>query len=615
MSIEHSILDALHGILGFLPAKRQNRFWTILLSMLIVAGLETATAGLIAVYASAIVNPELIIKVHLPRLKQLTQISINLDTDTLILYMSIAVVVALAIKNTCQALTVYASKLYAGSISGFLSQKMLDGFLRLPYEWHLKHNPTDLIQSIQWRIYFNNILTTTMRVISDSLVITLMIASIIAVAPLLSVPVISVLGLTSVVIIRHNRIRLSVAATRGRDYNRAINQQAAKAINGIKDIKIYRQEANFVDHYNRDVTALSRLEAIIQLLRQFPMWILETTGFAMLGTAVCYLYLVSNASNAKITGIISLLAVTAWRVLPAMIRIMEGVGIIRESLPYINTNLDYLKEADDQLKAIKNATKHEHVFSNNIHLEKVSFGYAKSQSPVIQNLSLDIVKGQAIGIIGTSGSGKSTLVDIIIGLLQPQNGCIIVDGKPLQLSHTNSWLNNLGYVSQTPYIFDGSLAENIAFGLHPDEIDRQRINECCLMASMDNFIHQLPDGIDTILGERGVRLSGGQRQRVAIARALYHNPEVLIFDEATSALDDVNERSIQQTISNLSKNMTIIIIAHRLSTVNDCDEIIWIDNGMIKGSGNPSKILKAYNKQIPSNSDYSTAIINNDTTT
>jgi ABC-type multidrug transport system fused ATPase/permease subunit len=223
----------------------------------------------------------------------------------------------------------------------------------------------------------------------------------------------------------------------------------------------------------------------------------------------------------------------------------------------------------------------------------------------LQNINFEISKGQTLGIIGTSGTGKSTLVDLLIGLLEPTQGEIRIDGQTLNHTRRSAWIEHIGYVPQSPYIYDGTLADNVAFGLTKAEIDLHRVRQCCQMAAMD-FVQDMPQGIETPIGERGVRLSGGQNQRVAIARALYHNPEVLIFDEATSSLDTASEKAIQKTIYSFKGKQTLIIIAHRLSTVENCDEVIWLEKGQIKIKGSPAGVLPYY-RSVHREEDYSGA--------
>jgi ABC-type bacteriocin/lantibiotic exporter with double-glycine peptidase domain len=263
-------------------------------------------------------------------------------------------------------------------------------------------------------------------------------------------------------------------------------------------------------------------------------------------------------------------------------------------LPYVHSVLSYLDEIPKSEITYQPLRQG---FHNELRLEKISFRYHGASRNALSDIDLTIRRGQTIGIIGASGAGKSTLVDVIIGLLPPSTGRILLDGKEMDGPSMRAWEALIGYVPQTPYIAPASLAENVAFGLRHSDIDYDKVLQCCRLAAMGDYLHQLPDGLNTFIGERGVKLSGGQRQRVAIARALYHDPEVIIFDEATSALDSRNEESIQKTIYSLKNKQTLIIIAHRLSTVEGCDEIIWLENGKIEMTGSASKVLERYRRK------------------
>jgi len=224
----------------------------------------------------------------------------------------------------------------------------------------------------------------------------------------------------------------------------------------------------------------------------------------------------------------------------------------------------------------------------------VSFRYAGVDSDSLSRIDMNILKGQVVGVIGHSGAGKSTLINVLSGLLTPHSGSIYVDSREVQGDALSRWqVGMIGYVPQSPYICDGTLAENVAFGLSGDEIDSDQVVECCRMAAID-FLDDLPQGIATPIGERGVRLSGGQQQRVAIARALYKKPEIIIFDEATSSLDTKSEKAIQETVYSLRGSVTLIVVAHRLSTVADCDEVYWIDKGKVRMAGSAADVLAEY---------------------
>jgi ABC-type multidrug transport system fused ATPase/permease subunit len=316
----------------------------------------------------------------------------------------------------------------------------------------------------------------------------------------------------------------------------------------------------------------------------------------MLILAILVMIIQFDVTTAYMTSTMALLAATAWKTLPAVSRILSSVTKIRGALPYIANQQAYLRVIEKQTLLSPNDDAKKIEFQEKLVFENVCFSYDASKKEALKNICFEIKKGETIGVIGTSGAGKSTLVDLLIGLLNPTKGRILLDGEPMNVDIIPSWLKIIGYVSQSPYIYDGTLAQNIAYGVENGLMDIERIRACCTMASMDDFLHDLSDHIYTSIGERGVRLSGGQRQRVAIARALYNDPEIIIFDEATSSLDRKSEKAIQKTIYSFKGKQTLIIIAHRLSTVSECDKILWIEKGSLKRSGLPGEIIARYKK-------------------
>jgi ABC-type multidrug transport system fused ATPase/permease subunit len=363
-------------------------------------------------------------------------------------------------------------------------------------------------------------------------------------------------------------------------------------INGFKDVKIYRKEGFFTGAFRDKVYTMARLAGRQRLYSNAPLLILETAGFFMLFVTVVAMLYLMKASTTSVFATLALLAVTAWRILPALNRIMGGVTHSRTTIPFILKILEYLENTPQEDRRIRAGSLGTAVFQGSFSLVGVDFLYG-GQFKALDNCTCTFLKGKSIGIIGHSGAGKSTLVDIIIGLLKPQAGSILLDGREMTDEDWHRWRSIIGYVPQTPYIYDGTIAENVAFGVPPAEVDRDLLRDVCRMASMD-FIDEMPSGMDTVIGERGIRLSGGQRQRLSIARSLYYKPEVLIFDEATSSLDHKSEKIIQNTIYSLKGKQTLIIIAHRLSTVEDCDYLIWLEKGKLVEIGPPEAIIEKY---------------------
>jgi len=313
--------------------------------------------------------------------------------------------------------------------------------------------------------------------------------------------------------------------------------------------------------------------------------------------SICIMMFGKQASSTHVVGMMALLVVAAWRVLPGINQVLSGLATMKGSLEYVHKVMKYLKEIElyqnENLAAMAAQCDDIAAFENELRFEHLSFSYDNCQDYAVKDISFTVRKGQSVGIIGKSGAGKSTLVDILIGLLSPSGGRITIDEKVLSPALQRSWTNKIGYVSQSPYIYDGTLAGNVAFGLEEKQIDREKVLESCRMAAI-GFIENLTAGIDTPIGERGVRLSGGELQRVAIARALYHKPEVMVFDEATSALDSQNEKAIQKTIYSLKGKLTLIIVTHRLTTVEGCDVLICLNKGKIAKIGPPDIVLPWY---------------------
>lgn len=593
-----TLINTFRKILSHLPARRRMQFWILSAAMLCTACFETITLGGVAFFASAVTDPDAVLHSrYILMINEILQVEFLTHKQGLIISLSLLVVSMMIAKNVMLSFALFWSSRYAAFIDGFFGEKLLRDLIFRPYEWHLYQNSADLILTVEWRRYFGvHFIYAVLKMLADGFVVILMLMVLLWVNPLVSIAVIAVLGGMASLILFAVRNTLDKNTRVCREYQQSVNRQVTKAIHGVKDVKVFGKQQFFISNFNKKVYALARLEAFKQFFSHAPSWALETLGFVMITGSICVMMFLMKSSAVQITGTIALIAVTAWRVLPAINRILGGVATLRTVLPYVHNAFRYLNESkmpEDSLLN-KSGMHHQRVsFEREIKFENISFSYIGANSLALQDVNFTIEKGQTVGIIGPSGAGKSTLVDILIGLLPPSRGQVVIDDKRLDMKTGPGWMDLIGYISQTPYIYDGTLAENVAFGLNGEEIDRDRVSECCRMAAID-FLEDLPQGIDTSIGERGVRLSGGERQRVAIARALYHQPQVMVFDEATSALDSKNEESIQKTIYTFKGKLTLIIIAHRLSTVKDCDFLICLDEGKIMKIGPPNIVLTWY---------------------
>lgn len=600
--VHTTLLRTFIQIVKFLPPKRRMQLLILSLTTLFSACFETITLSCLAFYASAVTAPDSVLQSkYIIYAKNFLNNGFLSNKFELIASLSILIVILVLAKNIILSAVLYWSSRFSAFVDGYFGEMLLRRFINKNYEWHLYQNSADLIMAVDWRRFFGvHFIYPMFQMFADGFVALLMLIVLFYVEPLISLAIIIILGGTAYLILATFRETLDENTIICRKLQKSVNRQVTKSIHGIKDVKVYGKKEYFIFSFCREVYELAQREAFKQFFKRTPSWALETIGFIMIAGSICVMMLLMRSSTVQVTGTITLIAVTAWRVLPAINRIVSGTTSLRTALPYVSNTFTYLNNGKQDNKQPVNSYRRNDQsisFEEKIELANIAFSYEGSNSYTIKDINLTIKKGQTVGIIGPSGAGKSTLLDILIGLLKPLCGYILIDGVELDSKNNAGWMNILGYVSQTPYIYDGTLAENVAFGIDKTRIEESRVLECCSMAAI-GFLKDLPHGIDTNIGERGLRLSGGQRQRVAIARALYHKPQVMVFDEATSALDAKNELEIQNTIYSLKGNLTLIIIAHRLTTVKDCDLLFCIDKGKLIKTGPPHVVLPWYENSM-----------------
>ena len=598
-SSHYSILSVFVRIVKDLPGRWRIQLLLLFFGMLVAAVVETVNLGIIAIYVSCVSDPATFLHAKYTEIARSILPTGYLDTQrTVIISLSVVVVCVLMARNSLQASITYLGSRFAARVEAFYGSILLNGFLHAPYEWYQRQNSADLVIAVQWSAFFGRVfMDPFLRVMSDVVMVTFMLTALLIVRPFISIAVLMVLGGVALFLFVIMRKHVARVSGRCKEYNQSINKHVTKAIHGIKDVKVSGKEDFFLRDYQDDIYPLSRFIGLQQFLARSPVWVLEIVGFIMLTTSICVMSSLMEASTAEITATMALLAVTAYRVLPAVNKVLAGVTKMHTALPYLDNEFQYLdliKENAQQEENQYSGEEDPFQFDREISFEDVSFVYEGGTQEALQGVKLIIKKGATVGVIGPSGAGKSTFVDMLIGLLLPSKGEIKIDGHDLKGAQRRGWVHSIGYVAQAPYIYDGTLAENVAFGCRGNEIDRERVLHCCKQAAMQDFLSDLNSGIDTSIGERGIRLSGGQQQRVVIARALYRRPSVMIFDEATSSLDTKSEKAIQETIYTFKGKQTLIIVAHRLSTVEDCDTLIWLEKGRVRKLGVPSEVLHEY---------------------
>ena len=361
---------------------------------------------------------------------------------------------------------------------------------------------------------------------------------------------------------------------------------------GIKDILLLGRDIDFINRFKTTGERLAYSLGNNAALAQAPRYFIELIAFGSIILLVIYLFITNDGDMSKIIPSLSVYAIASVKILPAFQQIYSSIADIRANMPaFQSIKSDLLESSKINFLTLNDENK---ILApkQNIVIENVTFKYDSKDELVLDNLSINIPAKSVVGIVGPSGSGKSTIIDILLGLIKPNKGRLLIDNEVVNIQNVRQWQNNIGFVAQSIFLSDSSIAENIAFGIPKDQIDVNKIKKSIKLAHLTDLVNGFQDGIYTKVGERGVQLSGGQRQRIGIARALYHDPEVLVFDEATSSLDGITENMIMEAIHEFSGEKTIIMIAHRLKTVEKCDQIFFINEGKLVDNGRYDELIE-----------------------
>jgi ABC-type multidrug transport system fused ATPase/permease subunit len=466
-----------------------------------------------------------------------------------------------------------------------LSNEIFQRYLCQPYSFHLDHNSSTLITNAEnGRTIVSGGLEPLLVLLTDGLIATGMFVLLLIVEPIGTLCVLVLFAAASVLFQFSTRKRIHEWGIAKKIESRLVLKHLQQGLGGAKEVKIMGREQLFLEEHKKSVSASMEVDRRFMMLQVIPRLWLEL--LAIVGLVVLVLAMIgSGDSVSQILPVLGLFAATSFRIIPSINRILASIQTLGYSKPIIRSVFDDLQ----LLVPVTPKTGTEIQFSTSVCFENVSFKYSNAVGNANENLSFCIGKGEAVGIIGHSGAGKSTLVDILLGLLQPTAGAVLVDGLDIQ-NNLRSWQDHIGYVPQTIYLVDDTLARNVAFGLPGEMVDHDAIARSIKAAQLDEFVSSLPDGLNTIVGERGVRLSGGQRQRIGIARALYNDPDILVLDEATSSLDTETEQGVMDAVKELLGTKTIVIIAHRTTTVSYCTKVYKMDKAKIVGSGLPSEM-------------------------
>lgn len=483
-----------------------------------------------------------------------------------------------------------------------LSRRLVNGYLHQPYAWFLNRHSADLGKTVLSEVdqVIAETLMPLLNLIAQGVLVITLLALIVLVDPVLALIVIVFFLVAYGGIYTLLRSRLSQVGADRVYANKMRFSVLTEAFGGIKDIKVHRLEDVFVSRFEGPALSFSTNKAFAQAASQLPRFALEVLVFG--GILLLILLLMRSAGGFdEALPMVTLYAFAGYRLMPAVQQIYASLSTLRFSHHALNN----LHKEMLALSPLCGVTERQGQIDlkQTITLEKVSYTYPLAQGFALKDVTISIPVHSTVGFVGATGSGKTTAADVILGLLEPQDGRLLIDEVVITNENRAGWQKNIGYVPQVIYLADDTVAANIAFGLPTGQIDQAAVERAASIANLHDFVsNELPNGYKTKVGERGVRLSGGQRQRIGIARALYRNPEVLILDEATSALDNLTEYAVMEAVHNLSHKITIILIAHRLSTVKECDAIFLLDQGGVVGQG-------TYDDLVATN-DYFSKLVN-----
>ncbi len=502
----------------------------------------------------------------------------------------LSIVVAFMVKNAYQLFYSWYVSKFSNFSSQQLSSMLFRSFLRRPYTFHLQRNSSELLNTVQQEVGMTlGIVTGTTALLKEVLLGGSVAVLMFITEPVAAASTLAILIFGSILYTKVTKPRIAYFGQQRQKIQAPLMRYLLQGFGGVKDIQVLGRSEDFASQYEKQNVVVQEAGLRYGIVRQIaPMW---TELLAMSGlTVVVWVMVWQGRAPDRIIPLLGLFVIATWRFVPSINNVISLVNSLSYSKPAVESlynEFEYIKQQNEIVKT-------QAVFTDKIEMRNLTFSYANTLAPSLRDVNIVVRKGETVGFIGPSGAGKSTLVDVILGLLPPSSGELLVDGVNMH-EHNIEWQSTIGYVAQAIYLTDDTIRRNVAFGIAENEIDDVALERALKSAQLWEFAQGLPDKTHSIVGERGIRVSGGQRQRIGIARALYHEPQVLVLDEATSSLDIETETEVMSAIRALQGFKTILIVAHRLSTVQHCDRVYKIEDATIVGEGTLEELTKSTN--------------------
>lgn len=567
-------------LIKILNGKQKSQAIIVAFFAIISALLETLGVSVIIPFILMMLQPEQLMNNHY--VKRVLDVLEITEVYHVLLMTALMIIVIYVLKNGFILGFNYVQLNFRNRLERDLSILMLKSYIYKPYSFFLNINSAEIMRGITGDTAgVATVVDSYCNLFNEVITCLLIGAVLVTMNPYLAICLLLLAGLTALIMVLGLRKRISECGVECRQAFAKRYQHAYQAVNGIKEINVMKRQDNFLQYFDEASKTACRYNTKYLWVAKLPSRIIETIFIS--GLIVLVLFSMKTVDNTvMLVAQFGTLAMASVRILPSISNIANAMNTLIYQRPALESAYENILGQREQLRQYEkrdvNAIEKEVSFSNEISVENIQWRYEKGLSDVLKDLSMEIKPGEAIGLIGESGAGKTTLVDIILGLFEPQEGTIKVDGKNI-FDISTGWHKLIGYVPQNVFLIDDTVRNNILFGIDEKEVDEARVWRAIEQAQLKEFVEKLPQGLDTILGERGVKISGGQRQRIAIARALYYDPEVLVLDEATSALDNETESAIMEAINMLQGEKTLIIVAHRLTTIEKCDKVYEIKDG------------------------------------
>lgn len=586
------MLRHIQQLFSILTPKQRRQYFVLQFLVVAMAIVEIIGIASILPFMALVGDMSLINKEA--NLSYLYQLSGTSSETQFILILGIGVLVMLFISASVSMFTIWKLSMFANRIGVEISGTLYTYYLRQSWLFHTTISSAQLTKKIatETQRVTQGVLVPLMHMNAKGVLAILLSLTLFAYDPIVALIGLIIFSLAYITLYTFVRSKLHKNGLAISEMNEKRFRLKNEGFGGIKDILLIGRGNDLIKRFDQTGQILANSQGSNAALAHAPRYFMELIAFGSMILLVLYLVATHNGNLGIILPILSVYALAGFKLLPALQQIYSSAAMIKGSISAFESIRDDLLNSFDQECGVSTQKNLHLPLKHEIRLDNVSFAYPNKTIPAINKLDMSIPVNSLVGVVGPSGAGKSTLVDIILGLIMPQTGKLVVDDTVVTSENCRSWQNSIGFVAQSIFLSDTTIAENIAFGIEKNEIDLNKIREILNLAQLTELIDSLERGIETPVGERGIQLSGGQRQRIGIARALYHDAELLVFDEATSSLDGITEKMIMESIINLTGQKTIIIIAHRLKTVKKCDQIFFMDQGKVIDQGSYDKLLE-----------------------